>query len=203
MRIVKALLGCLAVAGVGACAVAPPSGPDVTVLPGQGKSYAAFRQDDNSCRGAAAQSIGYRAPAQAANQSAVNSAVTGTALGAAAGALIGAAAGNPGVGAAIGAGSGLLVGSATGADAAQQSAGQLQRRYDMTYVQCMAAQGNKVPDPDAPAPAAYPYAPPPAYYPYAAYPPPYGYYYPGYAYAYPSFGFYAGGGWGHGRYHHR
>jgi hypothetical protein len=64
----------------------------------------------------------------------------------------------------------------------------------------MAAQGNKVPNPGAGAPGAYP--PPPAYYPYAAYPPPYAYY-PGYAYVYPSFGFYAGGGWGRGHYHHR
>ncbi len=198
MRIVKTAFGLLAVASVSACAVAPPSGPDVMVLPGQGKSYAAFRQDDNSCRGAAAQSIGYHSPAQAANQSAVNSAVAGTAIGAAAGALIGAAAGNPAAGAAIGAGSGLLVGGATGADAAQASAGQMQRRYDMTYVQCMAAQGNKLPNPgSAAAPGAY--LPPPVYYPYAAYPPPYAYY-PGYAYLYPSFGFYAGGGWGRGHY---
>jgi hypothetical protein len=33
-----------------ACAVAPPTGPDVMVMPAQGKSFAEFQQDDTSCR---------------------------------------------------------------------------------------------------------------------------------------------------------
>ncbi|HZB89922.1 MAG TPA: glycine zipper family protein, partial [Stellaceae bacterium] len=92
---------------LGACAVAPPTGPSVMALPAQGKSFEAFQQDDGVCRQFASQQIGYGSPAAAATTSAVNSAAAGTVLGAAAGAAIGAAAGNPALGAAIGGGSGL------------------------------------------------------------------------------------------------
>ena len=90
---------------------------------------------------------------------------------------VGRAAGNAGVGAAIGAGSGLLLGSAWGIDAAQASGATLQNRYDMSYVQCMYANGNRVPMAEGrPRPyRGYPYG---RYYP--MYP---GYYYspyPGY-----------------------
>ena len=90
--------------------------------------------------------LGPLTPAQAATESGVGSAAAGTALGAGAGALLGAAAGAAGAGAALGAGVGLLAGTAAGASAAQQSAAQAQRRYDITYIQCMKAAGNKVPD---------------------------------------------------------
>jgi hypothetical protein len=56
---------------------------------------------------------------------------------------------------------GALIG--VGAANVRYSAGYLQRRYDMTYTQCMSAHGNKV----------QPYGMRPA--PYYAYPPPYGY----------------------------
>lgn len=170
-----ALAGALALTG---CAVAPPSGPSVFVLPQKGKSFAQFQQEDASCRQYAAQRIGYESPAGAANDSAVASAAVGTAVGAAAGALIGAAAGNPGVGAAIGAGSGLLLGSAWGIDAAHASGAALQHRYDMSYMQCMYANGNRVPMAGGRPYGGYPYR---RYYPmYPTYP---GYYYgpyPGY-----------------------
>jgi hypothetical protein len=194
IRIVRPALlaGTLA---LGACAAAPPPGPSVMALPGKDKSFAAFQQDDVSCRQYAAQQIGYGSPAAAANQSAINSAAAGTVLGAAAGAAIGAATGNPAAGAAIGAGSGLLLGSAAGANAAALSAGQLQRLYDMAYVQCMYAKGESVPQSlptyaYAPVPA-YPYYPYPGYYPYYGYPP----YYWGPGFVSFGFGF-------HGRYHH-
>jgi Glycine-zipper domain len=166
----------LAVVGIlslAACAVAPPTGPDVMVMPAPGKSFAEFQQDDTACRQYASQQIGYGSPGQAAANSAVASAAVGTVLGAAAGAALGAAAGNPGLGAAAGAGGGLLVGSAVGSNAAAASGAGLQQRYDMSYVQCMSARGESVPTMPAGAYASYPYGP--YGYPYAAYP---GYYYP-------------------------
>jgi hypothetical protein len=191
---------------MGGCAVAPPSSPGVVVLPGSGKSYEAFQADDGQCRAAAAQSVGYRSPQDAANQSAIGSAVVGTALGAAAGAALGAAAGNPGAGAAIGAGSGLLMGSAVGADNAQMSAAAMQQHYDVTYMQCMSAKGNKVPDVQTT--GNYPPPPGPDYSPYSAYPPPYAYY-PDYGYLYApappivfSYGWGYHGGWGGGDHWH-
>jgi hypothetical protein len=180
--------------GLAGCVAPPPAGPSVMALPGAGKEFQAFQQDDLLCRQYAAGQTGYANPSQAATQSAVGSAVVGTAVGAAAGALIGAAAGNPGAGAAIGAGSGLLVGSAAGVNNAYASAGGVQAGYDIGYAQCMVAHGNTV----QPIPTGY-----------AGYPSYYGYGYPyayPYAYPYPAYagGAYLaptvviGGGWGGG-----
>jgi hypothetical protein len=163
---------------LGACAVQPPPGPSVMALPPSGKPLAQFQQDDAYCRQYASQTSGGAASAQAATNNAVGNAVVGTGIGAAAGALLGAAAGNAGAGAAIGAGTGLLVGSASGVNSANASAGSLQRGYDISYTQCMTAQGNTVQQAQAPAPYYYP-----GYYgPYAPYPVAYGsgYYGPGY-----------------------
>jgi len=155
---------------VGGCAVVPPSGPTVMALPGQGKTFEAFQQDDYMCRGYAQQQTGI-IPAQAAGNAAVGSAIVGTALGAAAGAAIGAAAGNPGAGAAIGAATGLVGGSAVGANNAAATQAGVQQRYDIAYTQCMYAHGNTV------------QSPPPTYA---------GYGYPAYGYPYPAYGW---GGW--------
>ena len=171
------LAGALVLVG---CVVAPPSGPSVMALPGNGKSFAQFQQEDGTCRQYASQQIGNQSPAQAANNSAVGSAAVGTILGAAAGALLGASGGDAAEGAAIGAGGGLLVGSAWGANAAYASGAALQQRYDMAYVQCMYANGNKLPA--APRPyGGYPYRPY-GYDPYRPMYPGYGYNngYPGY-----------------------
>lgn len=180
-----ALAGTLA---LGACAVAPPTGPSVMALPAQGKSFEQFQQDDATCRQYASAQIGYGSPAQASTDSAVTSAIVGTALGAAAGAAIGAAAGNPALGAIAGAGGGLLLGSAAGANAANVSGAALQRRYDMGYLQCMSAKGESVPTTVGGAGpyASHPYGP----YAYPAYPayPAYYSYYPGYYYGPPVFG---------------
>jgi hypothetical protein len=179
-----------------ACVVQPPPGPSFAAMPGDGKSYDQFRQDDARCQAAGRQAAGPVSPGQAATQSAVGSAVIGTALGAAAGAAIGSAAGAVGAGAAIGGGVGLLAGSAAGANNAQASAAGLQRAYDVAYAQCMAAAGEKVPDVNGGAAA------------YGGYPgygyPAYAYGYPAYGYAYPApyYGFYGPGviygGWGWG-----
>lgn len=195
MRVVRFGTAAVALVALAGCAVAPPSGPSVMVMPGQGKSFAAFQADDAACRQYASQQTGI-APQDAANQSLVSSAAVGTVLGAAAGAAIGAAAGNPAMGAAIGAGSGAVLGTGAGVGAAQYSADSVQYRYDVGYVQCMSAKGESTPQMPQQAAA----APPPAYAAYPAYPA----YYPYDPYYYhPAFvGVGVGWGWGwHGGWH--
>lgn len=203
MRVVRlgtAVVAALALAG---CAVAPPSGPSVMVMPGQGKSFDAFRVDDAACRQFAAQQTGIP-PQAAANQSLVGSAALGTVLGAAAGAAIGAAAGNPAAGAAIGAGSGAVLGTGYGLGAAQFSADSVQHRYDIGYVQCMSAKGNSTPE----MPTAQTAYVAPAYPFYPAYPYYYGPAFYGPAFVGPTFvgvgfGFHSGFHSGfHGGFHH-
>jgi hypothetical protein len=162
------VIPCLALGGalaLAACA-APPPGPSVMALPGQGKSFAQFQRDDAGCRQYADARTGYGAATAQANQAGVGTALLGTGLGAAAGALFGAVAGHAGAGAAIGAGSGLLLGGAMGAGGTAAAAGGIQRQYDIAYMQCMAGNGNEVPTVPAPYPYAYaPYGPGP-YNPY-------------------------------------
>jgi len=158
------LLGC----ALSGCAVPPPSGPRVLALPPEGKSFEQFRDEEAGCRQYAQSMLG-GVPAPAGQ--AVAGAALGTGLGAVAGGLIGGAAGNAGTGAAVGAGVGLLTGTAVGAGAARATGADAQRRYDMSYTQCMTARGNPV----TPPAAAYPvYGVVPAYaysypYPYAWY----------------------------------
>lgn len=142
-----------------------PTGPSVAVMPGNGKSFEQFNADDAVCRQYAYnQNFG---AAQAGNDKAVESGVVGTLIGAAAGAAIGGR-----QGAAVGAGTGLLVGSASGAGSSQYAGYSAQRRYDISYEQCMYAKGNSVPvsgqmhhysSPPtyAPPPPNYPPPPPP------------------------------------------
>ena len=127
-----------AVAGslmLGACATAP-IGPRVAVMPPAGKPFEVFVEDDRECRQWADRLSGAQG-AERANEAAVGSAVLGTAIGAAAGALLG---GHEGAGA--GAGMGLVMGSAAGAERSAISSYELQRRYDISYQQCMASKGN-------------------------------------------------------------
>ena len=148
---------------LGACATVP-SGPGILVLPGSTKSFDAFRADDAVCRQFAHGQIGGTTPSQAATNAGVSGAVVGTALGAAAGAAI---AGSSGAG--VGAGIGLLTGTAVGAGYGYDSWWVLQQRYDNAYLQCMYANGNKVPVSRAflqspqQATAPRPTAPPPGY----------------------------------------
>jgi hypothetical protein len=120
--------------------VSLPTGPSVLVLPGTSKSFDQFREDDFWCRQFALGQVGGATPSSSAASSGVASAAAGTALGAAAGAALGG-----GQGAAVGAGAGLLTGGLAGAGAASDSGYAVQERYDMGYIQCMYAKGNRVP----------------------------------------------------------
>jgi hypothetical protein len=129
-----------------------PTGPDVMVLPGSGKSLEQFSGDDGLCRQWAEQQTGINT-SNASKESIATGAAVGTVLGAAGGAAIGAAAGNPALGAAAGSGVGLLGGSAYGAGNAQRGEWTLQDRYDVAYMQCMYTKGNQIPVPAGSQPA--------------------------------------------------
>jgi len=120
-----------------------PKGPDVAVMPGPGKTLEQFEADDHLCRDYAGKSV-----KTSANQAGANTvgegAVIGTLLGAAAGALLGM--GHAGA-VAGGAGMGLIIGSAEGSQGAGRAEGQIQRRYDIAYDQCMTTKGNPLPPP--------------------------------------------------------
>ena len=141
---------CLAIAAciVAAGCVSQPIGPAIAVMPGPNKPFNVFQQDDATCRQFAGQQIG--SGASQANAAALGAAVAGTALGAG----LGAAAGG-GQGAAVGAATGAIAGTAVGTAPAGLSQMDLQRRYDIAYMQCMYARGNQVPG------FAVPAAPPP------------------------------------------
>jgi outer membrane lipoprotein SlyB len=127
-------------------------------MPGTGKTFEQFNQDDAVCR-QYAYNLNSGA-AQASNDKAVESGVVGTLIGAAAGAAIGGR-----NGAAVGAGSGLLVGSAAGANSSQYGSYSAQHRYDISYEQCMYSKGNSVPMAVRQQPRQTYYAPQPQYAP--------------------------------------
>jgi hypothetical protein len=164
---------------LGGCVVVPTA-PTVMVLPGPQKTFDQFQGDGAACQ-QFAQNVVAPSGVAAANNAAANAAV-GTALGAAAGAIIGSATGQAGAGAAIGAGTGLLFGSAAGSNVAYGSSYQMQRSYDMSYLQCMYARGNQVPGQAVarrqpvysypPQNYQSPNVPPPNYGPPPGYPPP-------------------------------
>jgi YMGG-like Gly-zipper len=135
----KAVIVLPALLLVGACTTLP-TGPSVLVLPGSGKSFETFRADDTTCRQFAHQQAGGSTPKQAAAETGVRDAAIGTAVGAAAGAAI-----DGSHGAGVGAGAGLLVGALAGAGSGEASAYEVQRRYDYGYIQCMYANGHRVP----------------------------------------------------------
>jgi hypothetical protein len=139
----RGLLVFLVIAILGGCATIP-TGPTVRVMPGQGKPFEVFAEEDYICRQWAQQQIGGVSPSETANQNLANGAILGTLLGAGVGAAIGAATGGVGAGVAIGAGAGLLTGTSMGANSAYASEWHLQRRYDIAYQQCMYAEGNQV-----------------------------------------------------------
>ncbi|MBK4737522.1 hypothetical protein [Noviherbaspirillum pedocola] len=141
MTILTRLVPGLALLTLAACTTMP-SGPNVMVLPGTGKSFDQFRNDDYQCRGYAQSQLGGATPTTAMQESGVTSAAVGTLLGAAVG-----AAANGGHGAAVGAGTGLAVGGLAGTGAGQASGYGVQRRYDYAYLQCMYAQGHRIPSP--------------------------------------------------------
>lgn len=139
MLITRRLLILLSTCILIAC-VNLPTGPSVMALPGSGKNFDQFRQDDNECREYAYQQIEGNTPRQSSRTSGVEGAVIGAGMGAAAGAAIGG-----GEGAAIGAGIGLLTGALFGTSNATSSANISQQRYDNSYIPCMYAKGHHVP----------------------------------------------------------
>jgi outer membrane lipoprotein SlyB len=160
-----ALLPALALA---ACTAAAPTSPRVVAMPGEGKTWDQFQQDQAYCE-QYAQSAGPQ-PGQAENASQQNSVATtvgGAAVGAAAGAALGSMSGQMGSGAGVGAVLGALGGAAVAGNNTQAQADEMQRRYDVAYAQCMVGHGESVQDPSS-------YDEPPGYYP----PPPRPYYGP-------------------------
>ena len=122
---------------------ATPMGPTVQVMPGPGKSLAAFQMDNDLCKGYAADQV--KGQADSANQRAVGAAILTTALGAGLGAATGGLSYNAGGGAGFGAAAGLAAGSAIGANNSAMEQMGIQARYDMSYSQCMYSKGERVP----------------------------------------------------------
>jgi uncharacterized protein YcfJ len=132
--------GYVAIAGVlllAACAQTP-MGPTVQVLPGPGKSFANFQNDQATCQQFAQQAVTDQA--QGANLRGLGTAAVTTVLGAGLGAAIGG-----GQGAAIGAAAGALGGGGLGAVRTSNAQNSIQTQYDNAFVQCMFSLGNSVP----------------------------------------------------------
>ncbi|MGP8025165.1 MAG: glycine zipper family protein [Acidocella sp.] len=159
-------LAMLPLLALGACSVAPPSGPTVVAMPAPGKSWPQFQEDDYNCRNYAQSRISNSGQVSADTQNnSAKTAVAGTLLGAAVGAGLGSLAGNVGAGAAVGAGAGLLGGASVAGNNAQATADSLQGRYDVAYAQCMVGNGETIQQgPYASAQGYYAAPPPPAYY---------------------------------------
>ncbi|MDR1310314.1 MAG: hypothetical protein LBK01_00325 [Burkholderiaceae bacterium] len=116
-----------------------PEGPSTMVLPGTGKTFEVFQQDDVVCRQFAKNQLG-TTPNQMSIEDSAKSAALTAVLGAIAGAVI-----DGGRGAAVGAGVGAAMGGVAGASSGSGSAQMGQRRYDNYYMQCMFAKGNRIP----------------------------------------------------------
>lgn len=147
------------------CATAP-LGPTVQVMPAPGKPFDLFQQEQKECQDYAFQKMGGQDAVDSANRSAAVKGVLGALIGTATGAVLGSAVGNAGTGAGIGAGAGILGGTTAGANSSANSTYQLQRLYDMAYMQCMYSKGNQVPGMQAapsvaPTSAVVPLPPPP------------------------------------------
>ena len=133
------LISSIGIAVLTAC-VSAPTGPTITIMPREGKSFEEFKKDDEECRAFAAQSV--KEGNTAALKEGAISAATGAAIGAAAGALYqGGSSTNVGTGAAIG----MVGGAAVGAMGASSKETQAQTQYNTAYQQCMYTKGNQVP----------------------------------------------------------
>ena len=135
----KFKVGVVAVAGallLQGCAQVP-QGPSVQVLPGRGKPFEVFAQDDAICRQYAASAV--QGQAERANNRALGGAVLGTVLGAGLGAAVGG-----GRGAGIGAAGGATLGTGVGASGSGEAQYSIQGQYDNAYVACQSSKGNQV-----------------------------------------------------------
>lgn len=117
-----------------------PEGPGVLALPGTGKSFDQFRGDDAACRAYAFEQVGGKTAGRAAGEASARSAAAGAAVGGILGAAVD---GHRGV--AMGAGTGLVVGGLAGSHAGETAAERRQEAYDIRYIQCMYANGHRVP----------------------------------------------------------
>jgi hypothetical protein len=120
-----------------------PLGPTVQAMPGPGKTFDAFQNDNTACKAFASDQV--KGQADAANQRAAGTAVLTTVLGAGLGAAIGGATGDAGAGAAIGAASGATGGTAIGAANNGNDQAMIQQQFDTAFMQCMYAKGEQVP----------------------------------------------------------
>src|SRR3954451_4935690 len=114
MWCIRSVIGSLALLALNACAGEPIVGPSVMGLPGQGKSFEDFWQDDSLCQQYATQKAGEWSEAVAVNDVAVDRTSNPTA------------------------------GSVISASDARTAGKNPQRRYDTSYVRCMYASGNTV-----------------------------------------------------------
>jgi len=154
MRNRSVLTTTLAAAVLAGCAAAP-LGPTVAVMPAPNKPLEVFAAEERYCRDYAERAV--QGQTGRSDEASVGKAVVGTAVGAAVGAAVGGR-----EGAAVGAGGGLLVGSAAGAGHGSMSERQIQRRYDIAYLQCMYSYGNQIPGQYVRQAAPPPPPPPPA-----------------------------------------
>lgn len=134
------------VAATSACAIPQTAAPRVAAMPGEGRTFEQFQSDDQRCRQAAAAANGFVTPKQAADQGAQQAVLFGTGAGIAGGAMIGSSMAAVGAGAILGGGAGIVAGSLLAAGVAESASQGNQHHYDVTYVQCMAAAGERVPD---------------------------------------------------------
>lgn len=133
------LISSISIGLLSAC-VSAPTGPTITIMPREGKSFEEFKKEDEECRSFAAQAV--KDGNTAALKEGAISAATGAAIGAAAGALYqGGSSRNVGTGAAIG----MVGGAAVGAMGASSKEAQAQTQYNTAYQQCMYTKGNQVP----------------------------------------------------------
>lgn len=117
-----------------------PMGPTAQVLPGPGKDYGQFLQEQNFCRSQASAAVQGQAERQ--NHKAIYGGLAATALGAG----LGAAAGG-GAGAGIGAAAGAMGGGLGGSLYSNSQQGGIQTQYNNAYVACMIAYKNVLPSP--------------------------------------------------------
>lgn len=136
----KTLCALTTIAALTGCA-SVPVGPSVAVMPAPGKPFEVFQADNALCKDYARQQLGIE-PDAVAQEQVASGAVAGALIGATAGAVLG---GGHSDAVAAGAGVGVLAGTAAGAGEAGYSRMSLQRRYDISFQQCMYAKGNQVP----------------------------------------------------------
>jgi hypothetical protein len=117
--------------------VTQPMGPTALVMPGSGKPFEAFAQEQATCKQFAGGQVD--GGAAMANLQELGTAALSTALGAGLG-----AAAYRGRGAELGSSMGAVAGASLAARGSARDQNSLQGRYDLAYTQCMYAKGNQI-----------------------------------------------------------